>query len=44
MFQWSCSEAFEQPGLVEGVPAHGRGGWNQMIYKVPSKPNHSMIL
>ena len=19
---------FEQPGLVEGVPAHGKGGWN----------------
>jgi len=35
---------FEQPGLVEDVPAHGRGGWNQMIFKVPSKPNHSMIL
>jgi len=35
---------FEQPGLVEGVPAHGRGGWNSMIFKVPSNPNHSMIL
>jgi len=31
----------EQPGLVEGVPA--QGGWNQMIFKVPSNPNHSMI-
>jgi len=20
------------------------GGWNQMIFKVPSNPNHSMIL
>jgi len=23
---------------------HGRGGWNQMIFKVPSNPYHSMIL
>ena len=22
----------EHPGLVEDVPAHGRGGWNQMIF------------
>ena len=34
----------EQPGLVEDVPAHGRGGWNYMIFKVPSNPHHSMIL
>lgn len=34
----------EQPGLVEGTPAHGRGDWNLMIVKVPSNPNHSMIL
>jgi len=34
----------EHPGLVEGVPAHGRGVWNQMIFKVPSNPNHSVIL
>ena len=34
----------EHPGLVEGVPAHDRGGWNHMIFKVPSNPNHSMIL
>jgi len=34
----------QTPGLVEDVPADGRGGWNQMIFKVPSNPNHSMIL
>jgi len=28
---------------VEGVPAHGRGGWNYMICKVPSNSNHLMI-
>jgi len=35
---------FEQPALVEGVPAHGRGGWNWTIFKVPSNLNQSMIL
>jgi len=29
---WTCSRpgwmGFEQPSLVEGVAAHGRGGWN----------------
>ena len=34
---------FGQPGLVEGVPAHGRG-WNWMGFKVPSNPNQSGIL
>ena len=34
----------EQPGLVEDVPAQGKEGWNRMIFKVPSNPNHSMIL
>jgi len=29
--------------LVGAVPAHA-GGWNEMICKVPSNPNHSMIL
>jgi len=29
---------------VEGVPAYGREVWNQMIFKIPSKPHHSMIL
>lgn len=27
---------------MEGIPAHSRG-WNQMIFKVPSNPNHSVI-
>jgi len=34
---------FEQPGLVDRVPACGRG-WNQMIFKVPSNPNHSVMI
>lgn len=29
--------------IVEDVLGHGRG-WNKMIYKVPSKPNHSRVL
>lgn len=33
----------DQPGLVGGVPAHGRG-WHEINFKVPSSPNHSMIL
>lgn len=33
------------PDIVEGAPAFGRrGGWNEMIFKVPDNPNHSMIL
>ena len=32
-----------QPGLVGGVPAHVRG-CNWMGFKVPSNPNHSVIL
>ena len=31
---------FGQPGLVGGIPAHGRG-WNWVIFKVLSNPNHS---
>lgn len=38
------SAGFEQPGLVEGVSAHG---WvcerDEMIFKVPLNPNHSVI-
>uniref|UniRef100_A0A8C0VGW9 Troponin T2, cardiac type n=1 Tax=Cyanistes caeruleus TaxID=156563 RepID=A0A8C0VGW9_CYACU len=33
----------EQPGTVEGVPAHGRG-WKEMGLKVPSNPNCPGIL
>lgn len=25
-------------------PCHWQGGWNEMIFKIPSKPNHSMTL
>ena len=35
--------SLEESGIVEGVPAHGRG-WNEMIFKVPSNPNGSGIL
>ena len=36
---WGC----EQPGLGEAsLPI--AGGWNEMVLKVPSNPNHSMIL
>jgi len=35
---------FEQPGLVGGVPAYSRGGWNYRVSKIPSNPKHSMIL
>ena len=34
---------FGQPGLVGGVPAMA-GGWNKVISKVPSNPNHLVIL
>lgn len=33
----------EQSGLVEGVPALA-GVWNEIIFKVPSDPNPSVIL
>lgn len=33
-----------QSGLVENVPAHGRLGWNEMIFRILSDPNHSMNL
>ena len=36
---WDC----EQPRLEGGVPACSRG-WNQVILKVPSNPNHSMTV
>jgi len=43
---WKCSRPgwTGQPGLVEGVPAHGGGRWNKMICKIPSNPNHPTIL
>jgi len=36
--------AFEQPGLVEGVPAYSKVHWNYIMYKAPSNPNKSIIL
>lgn len=34
---------FEQPGRVETLPAHSRRVRTRMIFKVPSKSNHSEI-
>lgn len=34
----------EQDGLEEDVPAFGGGGWNLIIFTVPSSLSHSMIL
>jgi len=34
---------FEQLGLVEGVPAYGRGGGTKRSSEVPSNPNPSVI-
>ena len=42
--QGQVGGSFEQPGLVEGVPAHGRAGWNLVIFKVPSNPEHSVMI
>lgn len=36
------SKALKSP-LMGGIPAYGKG-WNLMIFKVPSHPNHSVIL
>lgn len=33
----------EQPGLMEGVPAHGRGAGTSMKFKFHSNPNYSVI-
>lgn len=35
---------FEQPGLVEGFPAHGSRSGTKWPLKVPSNPTHSIIL
>ena len=37
--QGQVGQGLEKPGLVEGVPAHGRDD-----LKVLSRPNYSMIL
>jgi len=41
--QGQVGQGFQQPGLVEDVPVHCRGGWTRRPLKVPSNPNHSMI-
>lgn len=33
-----------QGALQEGVPVPGRKGWNQMVFKVPSKPTFYDLL
>lgn len=33
---------FGQPIVVDGVPATW-GAWNEVVFKGPSKPNHSVI-
>lgn len=32
---------YQEPGLVEDVPAHGRG-WNKATFKAPSDPSHAI--
>lgn len=36
-------ESFEQPGLRK-VSVLMAGGWNEEVFKVPFKPNYSLIL
>jgi len=42
--QGQVGQVSEQPGLVEGVPAHCTGVGTRWPLKVPSNPNYSMIL
>jgi len=42
--QGQVGRGFEQPDLVEGVPVHGRGGWNEVIFKHSSNPARSVTL
>jgi len=49
---WKDAAAALRPGWMGlwatwssgGCPCSWQGGWNQMIFKVPSNPYHSMIL
>ena len=41
--QGQVGQGSEQPGTVEGAPAHGRG-WSNRTFKVPSNPNQSRTL
>lgn len=42
-FEARLDVALNSLNLVDSIPAHGRG-WNEMILKVPSNPDHFMIL
>jgi len=42
--QGQVGQGFEQPCLVKDVPARGRGVGARWSLKVPSNPNHSVIL
>ena len=42
--QGQVGRGSEQPDLVEKVPTRCRGDWTRWPLKVPSNPNHSMIL
>lgn len=35
---------FEQLDLVRGICVHSKESWKQIIFKVTSNPNYSMIL
>jgi len=42
--QRQVEQGFEQPGLVEGVPAHGRGVGTRCSLKIPSpKPFYDSL-
>lgn len=38
-----ATQNLEPPGVVEAVPAQA-GGWNKIVFNVPSNQNHSVIL
>lgn len=40
--QGQLGQGLEQPGIVEGVPAHGRG-WNWRFFNVPFNSDLSII-
>lgn len=43
-FTQTWGQGPEQPGPVEGVPAHCRLGGKEVVFKDISNPNHSSIL
>lgn len=42
-FKARLDVALSNLNVVDSIPAHGRG-WNEMILKVTSNPNHFVIL